>query len=260
MKNKKLRVLGGATLITALASSFVVSGAHLAFADEAASTGSTGQGEVAIFDGPALLPPTDRALPSEPPREGAPGPTPPREEPVPPQEEPAIPNPTTEPNSAPTDPPRESKNPTPVTSGSNQAADPVVSSIQTSSPAEEAAAAPKDDAGSGTKPPVTVLAEMQKPALIPAPAMAFTLQLPAGSKVLNGAAKATLTKTVDAVKKSNKPASISIKTEGTTITKATAQANLIVTELKKRGVSAVTVIKRVGTKTVVSVLVTKKKP
>jgi hypothetical protein len=62
------------------------------------------------------------------------------------------------------------------------------------------------------------------------------------------------------VKKSNKPASIAVKTAGTTVAKATAQANAIVAELKKRGVSAVTVIKRVGNKTSVSVLVTKKKP
>ena len=54
--------------------------------------------------------------------------------------------------------------------------------------------------------------------------------------------------------------SIAVTTTGTTVSKATAQANAIVAELKKSGVSAVTVIKRVGKKTSVSVLVTKKKP
>lgn len=78
--------------------------------------------------------------------------------------------------------------------------------------------------------------------------------------VITPAVKATLSKTADAVKATSKPATITVKTVGTTIAKATAQANALVVELKKRGVSAVTVIKRVGKKTSVSVLVTKKKP
>lgn len=242
MKNDKLRLLGGATLITSLAAVFMLAGTQQAFAEE---TVSSGQGEVAIFDGPEMLPPSDGSLPSEPPREGMPGPTPPREEPV-------LINPTLEPNPAPADPPREPQNPSPE-----------VNSSQTVSPAETVTTTSQEMAVSATQVPVPapeVAVPISKPALIAAPAMALTLQLPAGSKVLTPAAKATLSKTADAVKKSNKPASIAVKTTGTTIAKATAQANAIVSQLKKRGVSAVTVIKRVGNKTSVSVLVTKKKP
>jgi hypothetical protein len=242
MKNDKLRGLGGATLITSLAAIFVLAGTQHAFAEEAVSTG---QGEVAIFDGPEMLPPSDGSLPSEPPREGNPGHTPNPQEPV-------LINPTLEPNPTPPTPPRESQNPAPE-----------VNSIQTVSPAEPVTTPAKELTVSATQVPAPVsevAVPISKPALIAEPVMAVTLQLPAGSKVLTTAAKATLSKTADAVKKGNKPASIAIKTAGTTVAKATAQANAIVAELKKRGVSAVTVIKRVGTKTSVSVLVTKKKP
>jgi hypothetical protein len=242
MKNGKLRGLGGATLITSLVAVFMLAGTQQAFAEEPVSTG---QGEVAIFDGPEMLPPSDGSLPSEPPREGMPGPTPPREEPV-------LINPTLEPNPAPPAPPRESEIPAPVSN-----------SIQTVSPAETVTTPAQEVAVSATQVPAPVsevAVPLSKPVLIAAPALAVTLQLPAGSKVLTPAAKATLSKTADAVKKSNKPASIAVKTAGTTVAKATAQANAIVAELKKRGVSAVTVIKRVGNKTSVSVLVTKKKP
>ena len=109
-------------------------------------------------------------------------------------------------------------------------------------------------------PPAAAIVLVSKPVLVAVPAMTYTMQLPAGSKVITPAAKATLAKTAEAVKASSKPASISVKTAGTTLAKATAQANALVAELKKRGVSAVTVIKRVGKKTSVSVLVTKKKP
>ena len=109
-------------------------------------------------------------------------------------------------------------------------------------------------------PPAEAIVLVSKPVLAAVPAMTYTMQLPAGSKVITPAAKATLAKTAEAVKASSKPASISVKTAGTTLAKATAQANALVAELKKRGVSAVTVIKRVGKKTSVSVLVTKKKP
>ncbi|MBP7818736.1 MAG: hypothetical protein KA009_01595 [Rhodoluna sp.] len=109
-------------------------------------------------------------------------------------------------------------------------------------------------------PPAAAIVLVSKPVLVAVPAMTYTMQLPAGSKVITPAAKATLAKTAEAVKASSKPASISVKTAGTTMAKATAQANALVAELRKRGVSAVTVIKRVGKKTSVSVLVTKKKP
>lgn len=109
-------------------------------------------------------------------------------------------------------------------------------------------------------PPAEAIVLVSKPVLAAVPDMTYTMQLPAGSKVMTPAAKATLAKTAEAVKASSKPASISVKTAGTTLAKATAQANTLVAELKKRGVSAVTVIKRVGKKTSVSVLVTKKKP
>lgn len=109
-------------------------------------------------------------------------------------------------------------------------------------------------------PPAAAIVLVSKPVLVAVPAMTYTMQLPAGSKVLTPEAKATLAKTAEAVKASSKPASISVKTAGTTLAKATAQANALVAELKKRGVSAVIVIKRVGKKTSVSVLVTKKKP
>ena len=109
-------------------------------------------------------------------------------------------------------------------------------------------------------PPAEAIVLVSKPVLVAVPAMTYTMQLPAGSKVITPEAKATLAKTAEAVKASSKPASISVKTAGTTLAKATAQANALVAELKKRGVSAVTVIKRVGKKTSVSVLVTKKKP
>jgi hypothetical protein len=83
-------------------------------------------------------------------------------------------------------------------------------------------------------------------------------QLPAGTKVITPAAKAALFKVADLVNFSGRSAVISVKTAGTTVAKATVQANALVVELKKRGVAAVTVIKRVGNKTSVSVLVTKK--
>jgi hypothetical protein len=84
--------------------------------------------------------------------------------------------------------------------------------------------------------------------------------MPTGSTFITPAAKAALAKTATVVKTSNKAVSIAVNTTGTTVSKATAQANAIVAELKRSGVSAVTVIKRVGKKTSVSVLVTKKKP
>jgi dihydrodipicolinate synthase/N-acetylneuraminate lyase len=96
--------------------------------------------------------------------------------------------------------------------------------------------------------------------LISAPLITVSAPMAIGSTSITPAAKTSLAKTAAVVKASKKAVSIAVNTTGTTVSKATAQANAIVAELKKSGVSAVTVTKRVGNKTSVSVLVTKKKP
>jgi hypothetical protein len=101
---------------------------------------------------------------------------------------------------------------------------------------------------------------VSNPLAIPIPAKVVSAPIALGSKVITPAAKATLAKMAGTVTSTGRPVIISVKTVGTTMAKATAQANAIVAELKKSGVSAVTGIKRVGNKTSVSVLVTKKKP
>lgn len=221
MKNGNIGGPGAATLLASIAAVCVFAGSQQAFAEEMTSAGVS---DFQIYDGPALLPPPINFGPVMPP--------------VVPVIPPAVPVPETPPLlvSVPADPPNQSSVPQP----------------------------PQPSPSPTSAPTPTLLAEdiaaSSKPALISAPTMVYTIQLPAGSKVVTPAAKATLAKTAEAVKVSNKPASIAVKTAGTTVAKATAQAKAIVAELKKRGVSAVTVIKRVGKKTSVSVLVTKKKP
>lgn len=99
------------------------------------------------------------------------------------------------------------------------------------------------------------------PTVRPITTSAKPIQVPlkAGSTVITQAAQNTLAKTADSVTATNKPATIAVSTVGVTLTQATKQANTLVVQLKKLGVTATTKITRVAGKPVVTVVVTKKK-
>ena len=233
MKRVKVFGLGGAMIVASIASASLLAGTQAALAEELVSTDLGG---FQIYDGPALTPPPINFGPVRPPIVQLPE--------VPIVQIPETPQVTID---APLEPPVPS-----MVVAAPIAQEPASISRPVPTPAPTLPPEPT--------PPAAAIVLVSKPVLVAVPAMTYTMQLPAGSKVITPAAKATLAKTAEAVKASSKPASISVKTAGTTLAKATAQANALVAELKKRGVSAVTVIKRVGKKTSVSVLVTKKKP
>jgi hypothetical protein len=244
MKRNISHGLGGAVISATLIASFIAFGSELARADEPANPGAQ---EIVILDGPEVLgPPAEPVLPP-PPREDAPSlPTPA------PSETPIL-NPGFEPQAPVIDAPRES----PV--------QPVaVAPIQISESTQqqtvpETTSATEANAELAVKPAVDANLVVSKPQVIALPPRVVSVPIAAGTLALTASAKATLAKTAAAVKASNGSISISVRTAGTTVARATAQANAMVAELKKRGVSAVTVIKRVGNKTSVSVLVTKKR-
>jgi len=250
MKRKSKRGLGGAAVTLTLLATSIVSGYQFAIAEEASTPGAQ---EIVILDGPGLLEtPTDPVLP-----------LPPREDPP---TEPPVFNPGFEPSNPPGDAPREApvQTPTPTqTPGETSAPTPVANPTPDASPrASESIPVQEviETSGAETKTATEALVLVSKPLASPIPAKVVSAPIALGSKVIAPAAKATLAKMAGTVTSTGRPVIISVKTVGTTMAKATAQANAIVAELKKSGVSAVTVIKRVGNKTSVSVLVTKKKP
>jgi hypothetical protein len=241
-----MRGLGGAAVVASLAAGFMLSGGHQASAEEVVSPGLE---SVPIFDGPALLPPPNDFGPAQPPREGLPNsqPTPsPTETPI----YNADPQPTTPPLQAPREEPRpvsDSQQPQNYPSPATEVAQPAES---TTKPAVEAPT---------IEPPTSETASVvAKPVLMSSPLITVSAPMPTGSTTITPAARISLAKTAATVKTSSRSVSIAVTTTGTTVSKATAQANVMVAQLKKNGVAAVTVIKRVGNKTSVSVLVTKK--
>lgn len=113
---------------------------------------------------------------------------------------------------------------------------------------------PADQTGSKpvvvTPPAVTPVTTPAKPVQVP---------LKAGSTVITPTAQNTLAKTADSVTATNRTATIAVSTVGVTLTQATKQANTLVVQLRKLGVTATTKITRVAGKPVVTVVVTKKK-
>lgn len=113
---------------------------------------------------------------------------------------------------------------------------------------------PTDQTGSKpvvvTPPAVTPVTSTPKPVQVP---------LKAGSTVITRSVQNVLAKTADAVTATNKPATIAVNSVGVTLTQATRQANVLVAELKKLGVTAKTKVTRVAGKSVVTVVVSKKK-
>ena len=101
-----------------------------------------------------------------------------------------------------------------------------------------------------TQPKVTQVATPAKPVQLP---------LKAGSTVITTAAQNTLAKTAETVTATNKPATIAVSSVGVTFTQATKQANALVAQLRRLGVTATTKVAWVAGKSVVSVVVTKKK-
>ena len=252
MKRKFNRGLGGAAVTLTLIATSIVSGYQMALAEEASTPGAQ---EIVILDGPGLLEtPTDPVLP-----------LPPREDPP---TEPPVFNPGFEPSNPPGDAPRETPIPTPT---------PTPAQIPTPAPTETPApvgnptpdASPRasesipvqeviETSGAETKTATEAPVLVSKPLAIRMPAKVVSAPIALGSKVITPAARAAMAKMAGAVMSTGRPVSISVKTSGTTIAKATAQAKAIAAELRKKGVAAVTVLKRVGNKTSVSVLVTKK--
>lgn len=238
MKRNFKRGLGGVAVMVTLIATSTLSGYQFAIADETLVAG--GQ-EIVILDGPGLLETPTDPVPPLPPREGAPT-------------EPPVFNPGLEPSNPPVDAPREppaqTLTPTPVAS-------PIVDSSPV--PSEPV---PVQDAietfGAETKPVTDASVPASQLLAISIPALKVSAPMALGSNLMTAAAKASLAKIASSVILTGRPTSISVKTSGTTTAKATAQAKAIVAELKKRGVAAFTVIKRVGNKTSVSVLVTKK--
>lgn len=112
---------------------------------------------------------------------------------------------------------------------------------------------PTEEAGSKpvivTQPKVTPVATPAKPVQLP---------LKAGSTFITKEAQNTLAKTAETVTATNKPATIAVSLVGVTFTQATKQANVLVAQLRKLGVTATTKVTRVAGKSVVSVVVTKK--
>lgn len=246
MKRVKFLRLGGATLSVTLVTASILGVYQNASAQEGASANDE---SIVIIDGSELIGTPVPLLPP-PPREESPGANPPIEQP------------TTDPTPEPTE--------TPIY---NWGAEPTTTPIQApredpiqrpEAPQKQADSQPASEvvvaAEASSKPKAEKPALVSKPVLISAPMITVSAPLATGSAAITPAAKASLAKTAEVVKTSSKPVSISVKTTGTTVSKATAQANAIVAELKKSGVAAVTVIKRVGNRTSVSVLVTKKKP
>jgi hypothetical protein len=258
MKMEAIRRLGGTALSVSLIASYVFIGLEQAVAEEVTPSGSE---VIVIVDGPNLIGlPADPALPS-PPREDPPGATVPSE-PAPSPGDTPIYNPGLEPRVPPIEAPREGQSPSP--DFPVQVNPPAEPATNVGTPQQQSVAAPKPEAVEtaevSSKPTNDIQVVVAKPVLISTSMISISAPLSAGSTMITPAAKASLAKTAALVKTSSKSVSISVKTTGTSVSKATAQANAIVAELKKRGVSAVTVIKRVGNKTSVSVLVTKKKP
>jgi hypothetical protein len=252
MKRKFKRGLGGVALVAAIVAGFMVPQGMIASAEEAVSPGLE---DMPIFDGPGFLPPPNNFGPAQPPREGLPGNQPSPE----PSEIPIYnvpPEPTTPPIQGPHEEPIGGSTTLPLPD-SHPAPEVVQPAEPTSKPAVET---PPVEAPKVDDPEPQTPAVVSKPVVISAPVITVSSPLAVGSKTITPAAKTSLAKTAATVKASNKPVSIAVKTTGTTVAKATAQAQAIVSELKKRGVAAVTVIKRVGKKTSVSILVTKKKP
>jgi hypothetical protein len=220
MKRTLKRGLGEAIATATLLATSILSGYQLARADEAPV--SVAQ-EIVIFDGPGLLETPNDPVPAIPPRESPVEPQTPAQ-----QDPPPVTTPTPDSSPKPSD----------------------------ASPSQDIIETFGAETTTATDAPVLV----SKPLVILIPAKSITLLMAPGSTLITADLKASLAKTASAVKATNRPVSISIKTAGTTLSKATAQANAIVAELKRRGVSAVTLIKRTGNKTLVSVLVTKTKP
>lgn len=247
MKSSKFQRLGGATLAVTLVTASILVGHQIAVADEIANRSDA---PVLIVDGPGLLEPPLPQLPP-PPREDSPSgqPTPsPAETPI----YNTDPEPTIPPVQAPREEPsRGSEEP------QQQTSQPTVPEV---SQTTELTSKPTVEAPAVDIPKVETPAVASKPVSISAPLTIVSAPMPTGRTTITPAARTSLAKTASEVKTFSKPVSIAVTTTGTTVSKATAQANAIVAELKKSGVSAVTVIKRVGKKTSVSVLVTKKKP
>ena len=256
MKRKFNRGLGGAAVTLTLIATSIVSCYQMALAEEVSTPGSQ---EIVILDGPGLLEtPTDPAPPL-PPRED-----PPAEKPTETPTEPPVFNPGFEPSNPPGDAPRETpvQTPTPTqTPGETSAPTPVANPTPDASPrASESIPVQEviETSGAETKTATEAPVLVSKPLAISIPAKVVSAPIALGSAVITPSAKAALAKMAGAVMSTGRPVSISVKTSGTTIAKATAQAKAIAAELRKRGVAAVTVLKRVGNKTSVSVLVTKK--
>ena len=247
MKKSEFHRFGGAALSVSLITASILVGYEIAGADEISFASDE---ETLIIEGPEFLPPRVPLLPP-PPREDSPS-----GQPSPSPSETPIYNADPEPTTPPVQAPREE--PSRGSDAPQQQTSPV-SASEVARPADFPSN-PTVDAPTVDAPTTETPAVVSKPSVISAPLTIVNAPMATGSRTITPAARTSLVKTASAVKASSKPVSIAVTTTGTTVSKATAQANAIVAELKKSGVSAVTVIKRVGNKTSVSVLVTKKKP
>ena len=222
--------------------------------------GATVDGEFPVIESPGWIDPTASLGPALPPREDMPG--------VPVSVSPTPSAPITD-WSTPSETPSETPlfNPSldpmaPAVNGFLETQGPGVGNSVDRAPSSTTSSTLKTSPSPSASPsdvgkqPVAVADVPERPATMAATSIKVPMK--AGSTEVTSAAKAVLVTAVSLVKSNSNPVSIPVSTVGTSIAKATAQAASLVKELRRLGVAAITVLTRVGSKTTVSVVISKK--